>query len=704
MTTFNTMYRVKFLAICCVLCGLFKARGQEAQIVVSGNKVSSWKINQNIFGKFFEPNGRDAYPGMVSQHLANGSFEQWNEINNKHFRTEIIFPEVEKSATVAYPWEEKHEGKAWFEMVETGVHGRYFQKIINQSQGARVRLYQTTALPDERCENYIVRFLARADSAGTVLKVSLADSNLIDLSVSELTLKPGWHAYETLIKLQKPVEERYQNSPFGIYNLVFSTMERAILSLDHVRLSAADAVNGMYNPTTLRYLDTFNVPSLRWPGGNYASMYNWRHGIGPIDQRPVDNNNEWGGLEPNYFGTNEYLAFCKIAGMEPYINVPFNLDIASPEAVANWVEYVNGDTTTAMGKLRKTHGYPEPWNVTYWQVGNEHYGIYQSGYIFPKAYAENIVRYVKAMKAVDSSIKVIAAGADPGYADVEGARFNRILLKEAGDYIDGIDIHRYVNTRTIDKRKLDAMSPEFKAHLFITFPAQYEKLIDNLTTAAKRLGNGDIHITVGEWNLSRIRIPGYGDIKYETMPHAAFMAGMYNVFMRESQYVKAAYQRDNTLYFRPYPVDFRPPNPGAYVLQMYAEPFSKGADFHLVATKVNAPGFSFPKYGERFIAMDDVPFIDAASIVNDSRDKMFVFITNRNIEKTYPVEIVFKSVATAGKVSAMEIYSKNVFAEQNAWDEKVFEKTEVQYRLKDNKLTIAVKPASVIRLELKLKN
>ena len=29
------------------------------------------------------------------------------------------------------------------------------------------------------------------------------------------------------------------------------------------------------------------VTILRWPGGNFASGYNWKDGIGPRDQRPV---------------------------------------------------------------------------------------------------------------------------------------------------------------------------------------------------------------------------------------------------------------------------------------------------------------------------------------------------------------------------------------------------------------------------------
>src|SRR5512136_2428851 len=36
------------------------------------------------------------------------------------------------------------------------------------------------------------------------------------------------------------------------------------------------------------------VTLLRWPGGNFASGYNWKDGIGPRDRRPVRKEMAWG--------------------------------------------------------------------------------------------------------------------------------------------------------------------------------------------------------------------------------------------------------------------------------------------------------------------------------------------------------------------------------------------------------------------------
>jgi alpha-L-arabinofuranosidase len=61
------------------------------------------------------------------------------------------------------------------------------------------------------------------------------------------------------------------------------------------------------------------VTLLRWPGGNFASGYNWKDGIGPRDQRPARPDHAWGALESNRFGTDEFLRYCERLNVEPYL-------------------------------------------------------------------------------------------------------------------------------------------------------------------------------------------------------------------------------------------------------------------------------------------------------------------------------------------------------------------------------------------------
>ena len=71
------------------------------------------------------------------------------------------------------------------------------------------------------------------------------------------------------------------------------------------------------------------APVVRFPGGCFADSYDWRDGVGPPEKRPR-RTNFWEGVEskdgnathkydPNQFGTNEFVHFCKLIGSQPYL-------------------------------------------------------------------------------------------------------------------------------------------------------------------------------------------------------------------------------------------------------------------------------------------------------------------------------------------------------------------------------------------------
>ncbi len=68
----------------------------------------------------------------------------------------------------------------------------------------------------------------------------------------------------------------------------------------------ADNVEG-FRSDVLKLLKELNSPVYRWPGGNFASGYNWKDGIGDPDRRPPRKNPAWQGIEHNDFGVQEYM-------------------------------------------------------------------------------------------------------------------------------------------------------------------------------------------------------------------------------------------------------------------------------------------------------------------------------------------------------------------------------------------------------------
>ena len=100
----------------------------------------------------------------------------------------------------------------------------------------------------------------------------------------------------------------------------------------------ADA-NGL-RTDVLDALRRLRMPVIRYPGGNFVSGYRWRDGVGPLEERAPRTDLAWGALEPNAFGTNEFITFCRQLGTEPYFAV--NCGDGDMREARDWVEYCNG--------------------------------------------------------------------------------------------------------------------------------------------------------------------------------------------------------------------------------------------------------------------------------------------------------------------------------------------------------------------------
>ena len=96
-------------------------------------------------------------------------------------------------------------------------------------------------------------------------------------------------------------------------------------------------------------LKAIKVPNVRWPGGCFADEYHWRNGIGPRDQRPATLNPNWGGvIEPNTFGTHEFMDFVQQIGAEAYLSI--NVGSGTPAEAADWLEYLTTTATDGAGE------------------------------------------------------------------------------------------------------------------------------------------------------------------------------------------------------------------------------------------------------------------------------------------------------------------------------------------------------------------
>lgn len=697
------------------------------QINPSLTSASTWTVSKDIFGKFLEMNGTQIYPGIYAQYLANGSFEQWYTKPNGTAQTppwwqrsSIIYRDTPTYKGIAYPWQPVSgtssiaaAGGVQYSMKGGGVEGAaknpFFQQIVLTKQTTRAGILQRIALPDKRTRSYNVSFSVKGSVSSA--KVLLEGSTGKVLAQARVSVNGKWTRHKVNLHLAGVSSTRYMGSPFGEYRLVFESQGTGTLDLDWATLIPGDAVDGKFNPTTIKLLKEYHVTSIRW-GGNYSSQYEWKNGIGPIQQRPVTKDLAWGGLEYNYFGTNEFLEFCKAAGVQPILDVAYS-SYDSAQQAAQWVQYVNGSVNTPMGKLRAEDGHPKPWNVKVWQVGNETYGPYEIGHTTAQNFAKGFKQYFQAMKKVDPNITVIASGIDPLYTQFGHPvgtlpTWNKTLISMLGpNNLEGLDIHRYVVGVTNAKIRSQWLTnnktnPIGYNQALVNFPTEYGSLLQSLNHQALQGGIRHLIVSVGEWNLQPNVSAGWPRADYPTMAHASFVASMFNTFIRNGNIVRYANQRDNTLYYRPYPIDIRPVNPGNYTLQLYAEPFVTGnTKWRYLPLTTTGGTTSIPKTGMRIEPMKNVPYVDAIGLIDTTGSRVIIYATNRNLTQAENVSFNFTKRKIEGNAQIAFQTSKSPFTQQTSWtSSNGFKLQKFNQKIANNTLKFSMPPASVIRIEV----
>jgi alpha-L-arabinofuranosidase len=209
----------------------------------------------------------------------------------------------------------------------------------------------------------------------------------------------------------------------GIYGQFIEQMGRVVYggitdAGDNVRADTLDAVRGL-KPSVLRI------------GGNKSSGYHWRDGVGPRETRPKRRDLAWGNVETNAFGTDEFVAYSRSIGAEPYICL--NMATGTIDEALGWLEYCNG-TVAGIPEVDLRGGAPH--EVLLWGLGNELYGWWQHVHMTASQYGAAARDYGKLMRWTDNRIKLIACGSpDPDW--------NWTVLDLAARAIDWISLHFY---------------------------------------------------------------------------------------------------------------------------------------------------------------------------------------------------------------------------------------------------------------------
>ena len=308
-------------------------------------------------------------------------------------------------------------------------------------------------------EKYIFSVWAR--SRGGKLRIRLVDNDTMAesqiLAEGQIEVPSSeWTKYKLTLVSPVTIEDAH---------LRVELVGNMSVDIEHVSLFPEDTWKGReggLRKDLAQALYDLHPGVFRFPGGcivegtDLDTRYNWKNSVGPVENRPV-NENRWHytfdyKLFPDYFtsygfGFYEFFQLCEDFGCEPLPVVSCGLacqfqnddpsahvpvDELQPyiQDAIDLVEFANGDVNTTWGKVRAEMGHPEPFNLKLLAVGNEQWG---------EEYPAHLKPFVDALRKACPEIKIIGSSGP----NSEGDQFDYLWpeMKKLG--VDLVDEHFY---------------------------------------------------------------------------------------------------------------------------------------------------------------------------------------------------------------------------------------------------------------------
>ena len=438
----------------------------------------------------------------------------------------------------------------------------------------------------------------------------------------------------------------------------------------------------------LAALRALDMTVMRYPGGNFVSGYHWRDGVGPRAERPRLRELAWQSIEPNTFGTDEYLALCRKMGWTPMLAV--NLGTGTPEEARNWVEYCNAPIGTQVADLRARNGHPEPYGVKLWCLGNEMDGPWQLGHVPAEHYAIRAQQAAKLMKDVDRTIETVACGSSAAFMPTY-VEWDRQVLEHLGDAADYVSLHRYVDNRADEPAE------------FLAVGCSVDRQIEEIDAVcrmvqARRRSAKRAWLCFDEWNVWYKNMQMNGEGKHA--PHlieeiynledALVVAGFLNSFVRHADVVRIANLAQVVNVIAPLVT-----RDDELLVQSIYHPFrmfSQRRDGVALRVAQDGPSYRSRTYGT-------VPYVDASAILGERL--LHVFTVNRSTTESAPVRIErldrpIQAVASAELLTGPDAKAANSFERPDVVTARPFEAA----RVRDGAASFDLPPLSLVVLSL----
>jgi alpha-L-arabinofuranosidase len=449
---------------------------------------------------------------------------------------------------------------------------------------------------------------------------------------------------------------------------------------------------------------------MRYPGGNFVSGYNWEDGVGPAATRPRRLDLAWMSTETNQFGTNEFIDWCRLAGIEPMLAV--NLGTRGADAARNLVEYCNHPGGTTLSELRRTHGSEQPHDVKFWCLGNEMDGPWQMEAKTAQEYGRIATEAAKMMRWIDPTIELAACGSSGRNMPTFGA-WEDTVLEHTFDHVEYISLHTYINNYAGDTAAFLA-SPD----LMDSFIEEVAAIAD--AVAARRRSSKRIMLSFDEWNIwyrtrrtpeARTK-PGWPlapPILEEiyNVEDALVFGGMCISLLNHADRVKAGCLAQLVNVIAPIMTETGGPAWRQTIFWPFAQ-FSNLGRGRVLRTQIDSPSYAATYFDPRgkqdlFFPLPEVPCLKLAAVHDERAGALTLFALNRSLTEEMPLRVTTEGFSDLQLGQALQLHDSDLKAvNSKAEPDRVRPSRIAEVRAEGSSLYATLLPASwnVIRAKL----
>lgn len=288
-------------------------------------------------------------------------------------------------------------------------------------------------------------------------------------------------------------------------------------------------------------LKAIKVPVVRWPGGCFADEYHWRRGIGP--ERKAMMNANWGGvIEPNTFGTDEFMDFASQVGAEAYISV--NVGSGTVGEAAEWLEYMTSSAENGIGAERAKNGHPEPYKVPFVGLGNESWDC--GGAMTPDFYVSQMKMYARFVRNYNKAqpMQRIAVGPNGGDTAYTEAVMKSYKGRSWAWDIEGLSLHYYTTGGGFPLTQKSTGFGEKEYAVILQDTLKMDELIKTHSAIMDKYDpEKKVSLVVDEWGAWYVATPGTdpGFLKQQNTQRDAVLSALnLNIFARHADRVRMA--------------------------------------------------------------------------------------------------------------------------------------------------------------------